>query len=369
MKRILQIIPTFDRGGAEKQMCMLAAGLPRDEFEVHVCALTRGGPLAEKLDEANIPYHVIGKRFKADPIAWWQLRGHIKKIQPDLVHTWIYAADVYGRTAAITCGIKTLVTGLRCVDPWKSGPQLAMDRRLAQRTARLVANSQGVKDFYVEKGLPAEKIDVIPNGLVPLPPSDRTRTELLEELGIVEENGKPPYLVGLIGRLWPQKRVKDAIWATDLLKVARGDVHLLVIGDGPQRDRLVKFRNQVEIRDRVHFLGERSDVARIVPLLDMLWSTSGYEGQSNAIMEAMSAGVPVVATDIPGTQDLITHAKTGLLFPVGDRAALAREANRLLRDPTFAKQIAQAGQAFITSEFNIQTMLDRYAALYRELLD
>jgi len=204
--------------------------------------------------------------------------------------------------------------------------------------------------------------------LAPLPPSDLTCAELFEELEIQEEDGKPPRLVGLVGRLWPQKRVKDAIWATDLLKVARGDVHLLIIGDGPQRDRLMKYRDQVEIRDRVHFLGERSDVARIIPLLDMLWSTSGYEGQSNAIMEAMSTGVPVVATDIPGTRDLIAHNKTGLLFPVGDRAALAKESNRLLNDPDLAHQISESGRTFITTEFDAQTMIDRYAALYRELL-
>jgi glycosyltransferase involved in cell wall biosynthesis len=346
---------------------MLAAGLPKNEFDVHVCALTRGGPLAEKLDEAEIPYHVIGKRLKADPIAWWQLRSHIKSLRPDLVHTWIYAADVYGRTAAITCGVKTLVTGLRCVDPWKSGSQLAIDRRLARRTARLVANSQGVKDFYVEKGLPAEKIDVIQNAIDPLPPTDLTRDALLDEVGITEENGKRPRLVGLVGRLWPQKRVKDAIWSTDLLKVARGDVHLLIMGDGPQRDQLMKYRDQVEIRDRVHFLGERADVGRIVPLLDMLWSSSGYEGQSNAIMEAMSTGVPVVASDIPGTRDLITHGKTGLLFPVGDRAALAKEANGLLKNPDLARQIGEAGRTLMVTEFAVPTMLDRYATLYRQL--
>ena len=175
-------------------------------------------------------------------------------------------------------------------------------------------------------------------------------------------------LVGLVGRLWPQKRVKDAIWATDLLKVIRDDVHLLVIGDGPQRNRLRRFRDQCRIRDKVHFLGERGDVPRLLPHFDVLLSTSGYEGQSNVILEAMAAGVPVVASDIPGTRELVVPDVTGYLVPVGDRAAFAKYTHRLLNDSSLAAQLAAAARERVQSEFSVEKMVGRHVELYREVL-
>lgn len=367
-KRILQIIPSLDRSGAEKQMTLLACGLPRDEFEVHVAALTRGGPLAAELGRAGIETTVIGKAWKLDPRAYWRLKRHIARLQPDLIHTWLFAANAYGRAAALACGVKCLVAGERCVDPWKSWTQLAIDRYLARRTERIVAVSQGVRDFYVEKGLPADKIEVIPNG-VPLAETVRleaTRDEVLAELGLPHD----ARLVGLIGRLWPQKRVKDAIWAADLLKRIRNDVHLLVIGDGPHAARLRIFRDQCQIGDKVHFLGHRNDVPRLLPHLDLLWSTSAYEGQSNSIMEAMAAGVPVVATDIPGTRDLIVHGQTGYLVPVGKpcRAAVAKHTDRLLSDRELAARLGQAARQRMREDFSVEKMVVRYGELYRRLL-
>jgi len=363
-KRILQIIPTLDRAGAEKQMSLLARRLPREEFDVHVCALTRGGPLLGGLQKAGIPTTVIGKRWKLDPQACWRLTRHVSRLRPELIHTWLFAADSYGRAAGIACGVKCLVGGLRCVDPWKGWLELRIDRYLARHTARIVANSPGVRDFYVRQGLPAEKIEVIPNGIGPIPPSRTTRRQLLGELGLAGE----VHLVGLVGRLWAQKRVKDAIWAADLLKVIRDDVHLLVVGDGPLRQRLLKFRRQVEITDRVHFLGHRNDLPQLLPHFDVLWSTSAYEGQSNVIMEAMASGVPVVATDIAGTRDLVVPNLTGYLVPVGDRAGLARHTNRLLDDPALAGRLGRAGQERMSGEFSVEKMVARHAELYRRLL-
>jgi len=345
-------------------MSLLARGLPREEFDVHVCALTRGGPLGAELDEAGVPTVVIGKRWKLDPAAFWRLRGHVARLRPDLVHTWLFAADAYGRTAGILAGVPALVSGLRCVDPWKNEFELLLDRRLARWTARLVANSPGVREFYIQKGLPAEKIEVIPTGVEPPGPVRTTRRQILAELGLPEGSR----LGGLVGRLWPQKRVKDAIWVADLLKVIRSDVHLLILGDGPQRQQLVRYRDQVEIADKVHFLGQRPDVARLLPHFDVLWSTSGYEGQSNAIMEAMAAGVPVVATDIPGTRDLVVPDETGYLVPLGDRAALARATNRLLDDPALAERLGRAARARMEQHFSVAAMVDRYAELYRRVL-
>ncbi|MHB8969526.1 MAG: glycosyltransferase [Pirellulaceae bacterium] len=364
--RILHIIPTLDRGGAEKQLVSLATRLPRDKFEVHVCALTRSGPLSKPLQEAGIPLHTVGKRWKIDPAAYWRLRRLIRDLRPSLVHTWLFAANCYGRQAAFRCGVPHVVAGERCVDRWKVWHELAIDRRLAGRTDRIVTNSSGVVDFYVRHGIPAEKFEVIPNGIEPeSTPSPLTKAQLYAELGL-PDNAR---LIGAVGRLWPQKGYKDLIWSAELLKVAREDSHLLIIGEGPQLGQLLRWRDSQDIADRVHFLGHRNDVPALLPHLTCFWLGSSYEGQSNAVMEAMQAGIPVIATDIPGNRDLVVPEETGFLYPVGDRATLARLTHRLLDDPALAARFSAAAKQRIRERFHVDTMIQRHVALYERLLD
>jgi glycosyltransferase involved in cell wall biosynthesis len=212
--------------------------------------------------------------------------------------------------------------------------------------------------------LPAEKFTLIANGMSPLPASDITREQLLAELEL------PPNarLVGAVGRLWPQKQVKDLIWASDLLKVIRDDVHLLIVGDGPHRDRLERFRRQVRIEDKVHLLGERNDVPRLLPHFDVLCLASSYEGMPNVIMEAMAAGRPVVATEIPGNRDLVVPGQTGFLVPIGDRAAFARNILKLLDDEELNRRLGEAGRQRVFAEFSVEKMVERHRTLYQELL-
>ena len=385
--RILHIIPTLDPHGAEKQLTLLATGLARERFDVHVCALTRGGPFAEPLQQAGIPVEVIGKRWKVDPLAYWRLKRHIRRLKPDLVHTWLFAANSYGRAAARACGVRRIVAAERCVDQWKLWHELAIDRRLARATDRIVANSRAVRDFYVARGLPAEKFVVIPNGVPPAEASDllqrggqapfaprtpqnpprRTadsRAEFLQELGL------PPdvRLIGAVGRLWPQKRVKDLVWAIDQLRTMCPQAHLLVIGDGPQRAALERLRRLYEVEAGAHFLGNRTDVARFLPHFDAFWLASAYEGQSNALMEAMAAGVAVVASDIPANRELVTSGENGVLVPLNVRSEFARRTLMLLEDLALATKLAAAGRQRMLAEFSVERMVDRYAALYGELL-
>ncbi len=112
--RILHIIPTLDAHGAEKQLSLLATGLPGERFDVHVCALTRSGPYEAKLRDAGIPVVVIGKRWKLDPAAYSRLKRHIAQLKPDLVHTWLFAANSYGRAAALAAGVRHVVASERC---------------------------------------------------------------------------------------------------------------------------------------------------------------------------------------------------------------------------------------------------------------
>jgi glycosyltransferase involved in cell wall biosynthesis len=118
----------------------------------------------------------------------------------------------------------------------------------------------------------------------------------------------------------------------------------------------------------VHFLGHRDDAIDLIPHFEVLLSTSGYEGQSNSVLEAMAAGVPVVATDIPGTRDLVVHGETGFLAPVGERAAFAKYILRLLDDRELAQRMGQAATERVQTEFSVATMVEHYTRLYRQVL-
>ena len=197
---------------------------------------------------------MIGKRWKFDPLAWWRLRRHIAQLQPDLVHTWMFAANAYGRTAARSAGVQHIVASERCVDPLEErGTNWRSTAGWPDITDAIVVNSRGVRGLLsCSRDLPAEKLRLIYNGIGPAAPQRRSRaTQLLAELDLPAD----ARLIGAVGRLWPQKRVKDLIWAADLLKVIRDDVHLLIIGDGPQREDLERFATHCQIDDKVHFLG------------------------------------------------------------------------------------------------------------------
>lgn len=359
-------------------MVLLACGLPREEFEVRVCTLTRDGPLVEDLQRAGIPVTSIGKKWKIDPWAFARLKSCIREFRPDLVHTWIFAANSYGRKAAVQCGVPKIVAAERCLDPWKSRYHFKIDRELAKKTDRIFTNSSGVRDFYAEKGFDPRLFTIIPNGIV-IPESLGKKGDMRERLQLLHELDIPsvgePYVLGLIARLWPQKRIKDAIWACETLKFSKLNFHCLVFGDGPERERLLRYRAQLRCSDRVHFLGHRNDIARFLPHFDLLWCTSEYEGQSNAILEAMGAGIPVIASDISGNRDLLVPGETGILVPeFGSdfrrrRSQFVEQSLRLLKDPQKREQMGKAAQKRIAEHFSVEKMIERYAQNYRELLN
>ncbi len=332
---------------------------------MHVAALTRLGPLADPLVAAGVQLHAIGKRHKIDPAAYWRLKRLIEQLQPDLVQTWMFAANAYGRQAAFQANAQHVLASERCVDRWKTWGHWAIDRYLARRTERIVTNSSGVVEYCVAHGIDQEKFVVIPNGVPLAEPDGRSRDEVLGSLGLSPD----VRLIGAVGRLWPQKRYKDLIWAADLLKVIRDDTHLVIIGDGPERERLERYCRDVAILDRVHLLGHRSDVARLMPHFNCFWLGSGYEGQSNALMEAMALGLPVVVTNIPGNRDLVEHDVTGYLVPVGDRAGFARYTQTLLEEPAVAQRLGAAARQRMREQFSVEQMVERYADLYRRTVE
>ena len=358
------VIPTLDNGGAEKQLCLLVAGLPKAEFDVHVVVLTRMGPRDSELRAANIPVHFIGKSHKFDPSSMVRLVRTIRRLRPDVVHSWIFAANCYARVAAKYLSVPRIVAGERCVDLWKTGRHLAIDRMLAKFTDAIITNSSGVVDFYSRRGVPERLFHVIPNGIAARNAPTISAEDAFQRFGL----GQDRIVIGAVGRLWPQKRYRDLICAADVLGVVQPKITLVVIGDGPQGDELLRYRDQVTDPDWVKFLGNRSDVAELLPHFSLFWLGSEYEGQSNSMLEAMQVGLPIVATDIPGNRDLIVSNKSGILVPVGDSAAMAKQSHYLLQHVEISSSFGEAAKRRVTESFSVEQMVSRHAELYRKLL-
>ncbi len=363
MPKILFVIPTLDRCGAEKQLTLLATRLPRDEYAVEVCSLTRGGPYEAELRAANIPVTVIGKRLKVDAVAVWRLGRLIRQSRPDIVHTWLFAANSYGRAVARWCGAPILVASERCADHWKGTSERLVDRWLAPATDAIVVNSQAVRRFYESAGFDPKKLVLIPNGVAIGPASCVDRAALLAELGLPAD----ARVLGYVGRLWPQKRVQDLIWATELIKNIKPNVFTVIVGEGPDRDTLVDYSRKVAIDDRVRFAGPRDDVPRLMAIMEALVQPSEFEGMPNSVMEAMAAGLPVVASNIPGNDELVIDGETGFLVPVGDTKLLASRINRLLDEPDLSRRFGQAGQARVRDQFSVEAMVESHVQLYRDI--
>lgn len=363
-RRILHIIPTLDQSGAEKQLALTALHLPREKYDVRVIAVTRGGHYERVLHDAGVDVHVIGKRFKWDPMTLYRLYAMIKEFQPDIVQTWLFAGNAYGRVAAHWAKVPHIIASERCVDEWKSGYHFLIDRFLMRWTDRIVVNAEGIRRFYVRQGLTDQSITTIPNAIEPKPIDSSPTTRIRESLGVPLDVP----LVGFIGRLWPQKRVQDLIWATDILRMSGWNFRVVIVGDGPRRVALKRFADALEIMPIVHFVGHRNDVSEIMRALDMLVLPSKFEGLPNVALEAMLASKPVIGTRIAGTDEVVVDGETGILVPPQQPLELARAIRSILADPALGKRMGAAGRDRVLSEFSIEGMIAKYERLYDGLL-
>jgi len=361
--KVLQLIPTLDRSGAEKQMVLLSKGLPRDRFRVEAAVLTRTGPLEAELAEAGVPVTTIGKRHKVDPLALDRLTRFLKAGQFDVVQTWIFAANAYGRIAARRAKAPVVVTTEMAVDLWKGKVERAVDRRLATWCDRLVGNSQAVVDFYRGLGVPDDRLEMIYSGIADEPAPSVDRAAVLAELGFPADS----ILVLFAGRLAAQKRVGDLLKTLDLLQHIQPNLRTAIAGDGPLRAELETTAGHYELGDKVRFLGHRDDVPRLMAASDLVVLPSEYEGLPNVLLEAMLLSRPVVATSAPGTTEVVVDGVTGALAPIGDAPRMARAIRDLVRDPDRSRAMGEAGRARVLADFRADAMVERFADLYERL--
>jgi glycosyltransferase involved in cell wall biosynthesis len=303
----------------------------------------------------------------------WAIEGliylykELKQWQPDIVQTLLPTSDMIGRSIGRIAGMPTIVSSIRTHNLDKPWWQLFLDRRTARWACRVVFNSREAVPFALaNEGVTEEQVVYIVNGarISPAKPDAKTAA-LRAELGLPHRN---PKVLGMVARLHPQKGHIDLLRAFALVLKEVPETILLVIGDGALRKTLEHETARLGISDQVRFLGDRSDVLDLLFVIDLYVHTSLFEGMPNAVMEAMAAARPVIATAVDGTKELIINNQTGWLVEPGHPAVLAARIIFALRHPETARQMGLAAAERVKVHFSIDRMIAAYHSLYQTLV-
>lgn len=385
--RVLHLINSFEIGGTERQAVELLKRLDTSRYTIRVAALHKTGPFYTEIASrfSSVPEFPLTSFYNRNAVR--QLRRLVRLInreRVDILHAHDFYSGVIGAAAARMAGIKAIASQRHLKLSDRKVHQIG--HRIIYRLAhRIVVNSNAIQDFILKEGnAPARKIIVIKNGIVS--PFDRldssdysafnqlrrdvdsirreARERLCGELRIDPDNK----LVGMMARLQPVKGHRFFIEAAASVLKIHPQSHFVLVGDGPLRGEIEDQIARLEISDRVHLLGDRSDASSVVSAFDLAALASLHEGLPNAVMEAMAAGVPVVATDVGGTKELITDGETGYLVAPSDSEALASRIIYALEDERNRIEIAERAREFVIERFGIERMVESVERLYDELM-
>ena len=293
--------------------------------------------------------HVPAVRLRSDPLALPQL---LRSLRADVVHTHLVHADVYGGIAAKLRGAR-LVSTKHNDDPFRLGAFRHVERGLARLADRIVAITESLRRFTVEQvGVPAAKVETIHYGLDGLP----------EAWGENRPDDVPGDVRVLLStsRLVVQKGIDEAV---RVLPELPADTVLVVLGEGPERPALERLARELGVNDRVFLLGRVPDVARWLRRASVYVHPARWEGFGLGVLEAMHAGLPVVATRVSSLPELVVDGETGLLVPSDDAPALARAVADALERP----ELGAAGRERARTEFSVERMATKTIALYERL--
>lgn len=335
----------------------------REEFNFLVCGLTRGGGVAEMLEELKVPVFILGRRSAFDFSCFLRLLGIIREHRVDVIHTHLFSSHLWGGAAALCFPRVRLIRTEHNMSEWKNPLRRGLDYLLSFRTECLVAVSEPVRDSLASRcRVDPGKLAVIVNGLN----YERLRTasnpaELRRKLGI-PERGR---MVVTAAALTPKKGHRYLLEAAALVGGRRDDVYFLLLGEGEIRGEL-----EGEIRDRglagrVRLLGSRSDAAEIIGGADLFVLSSTREGLPISLLEAMALQRPVVVTAVGGCPDLVRDGENGLLVPPRDPGRLAGAIERVLGQPELARSLGGSAAETVAAGYGMEKMVDAYSALYR----
>lgn len=380
--RVLRVIARLNIGGPALHVVLLTAGLNPARFATTLVAgkVSRHEGdmtyLAEAAGVQPVMLPELGRDLAvvADLAAFVRLWRLMRRIRPHIVHTHTAKAGAVGRIAARLAGVPVVVHTFHghvfrgYFGRWQSWLAVQTERALSRLSDCIVTVSDRLKDDIVNYRVArAERVEVVPLGLdlSPYLACQSLRGRFRRELGL---DGAEVALVGAVGRLTAIKNHRLFLQAARALLESGQRAHFVIVGDGELRETLREEAQRMGISQTVSFIGWRRDLPAVYADLDVVVNSSLNEGTPLALIEAMAAGRPVVATAVGGVSDLVHDGTTGWLTPSGDARALARAIGDVLNDPASARARAETAQAWIQSRYTADGLIRNVETLYERLL-
>jgi len=367
--RVLQFITPAGFYGAERWVLAMANNINHDDV---ICdlAVTRESPDQDLSVAEYYPHdhgqqvHYLDMHGRFDFRVVGRLCKVIRENQIDVIHTHGYKSDILGLLAAKRAGIACVSTphGFSGDVGFKLATFIRIGTHILRYFDQVVPLSEELMEDMKRFKVPESKTSFIRNG-VDLTEIDAALANLPEDRGPDTDSR----IIGFIGQMIPRKGIPDLIEVFDQLYQQEPDLRLQLLGDGSQRQELERQAAALSSVNAVEFLGFRSDRLALLSKFSLFVMTSSLEGIPRCMMEAMAVGVPVVAYDIPGVDQLVEHGKTGLLAPFGDKAALAACCKQFLGDPELAATLSRNARKMINVRYSAARMANEYEDLFRTL--
>ncbi|MCA9910862.1 MAG: glycosyltransferase [Anaerolineae bacterium] len=370
--RVTHLVKAVGIAGAERHLLTLIPGLRARGVDADLILLVEKDRMLDDyvslMEAAGVPVErrTIRRHIDLTLIPW--LNGRLRQRKPDILHTHLIHADLYGTLAAWGTGVR-VVSSRHNDDPFRTNtPYRQLIRFLWRLTDAGISISSAVSRFSVEtEDAPADKLNVVHYGIAHRRPAiDKraARTELCEELQLAPD----VFIIGIVARLIAQKGIDDGLRAFKRVVDVFPNAHLVVAGDGTLRQALETETERLQISNNVHFLGWRSNALRVMAALDIFLMPSLWEGFGLTLLEAMSVSVPVVATTVSAIPEIVVHQETGLLVPPRDVVALAEATLLLLEDSALRHHMGMLGEDRLETYFSADRMIDQTLAVYQRVV-
>lgn len=365
-RRVLIVIDGMEVGGSQRQIQHLLAGLDRQRWEPELAYFRCDSFLSETIQRSGVRVHYLPKQHRIDLRFLIAFARLLRRGDYALIHAYSLTAELWSMLARDLSGYRPLlIASERSYYLAKPAWYWVLKRLVLGRSVAVIANSSaGARSTARRARMPERMFATVANGVdLPSPIAPEERSAIRESLGVPQSRA-----MGLfVGRLVAVKNLPCLIRALAMLEPAQRP-WIALAGDGPQRASVQQLAADCGVTDDLCLLGERLDVTRLMQAADFLVLPSHFEGQSNALLEAMAAGCPVIASAVGGTPEIINDGSTGLLFPAGDERALATAMARLAADPAMRSQLAEAALRHVDQNHSQTRLASATSAVYERCL-